>query len=1204
MCQYHYSYYATCHHQETVLVKYCDLVAPYPPGPNGKQNKRDKSLWRGRRQERRRTEQQQALLQEPDLPSEPPLESLPTWSSPYSGPEYTKTSSPSIGSPTTVTDEPYSEIFSSITEQHHSHSSLAAPAEDMAGLTPFGGIETLRTWMAGSTSKQVQREYAAPSPAMSPTRVREPGIRMNTDESCELHNGSDILQHLAESSCNLGIVSGHSDTARHTSYASDNLGNFPKPRDSFGSIEAEVDALKEMVERLKEDRERVLAEDKPALAADEEQAALGAHCPKTCSAIANLSPAERLQLQHALEASNPRKPVTEPQAPAPPGAMDFPFLGTSGTGSATPLRGPPLPSRKLSYATAASSSIKVAASPVKLSTRVKRIDSKIPGPVVLPAPPRAAEQDVEDDQSVIVSPRVAHVQGMATNASAASPNGPPGKHAPHFAQSTKSFARRASETLRRESNDIASKPLVEVSPTKSVRSKAPDLNTEKRAQHHKRKSLPDGWASVISSQPDAGKPEVTSATSSTATTFTSPTSDGDWQLITSETAAQAANASEAGTHQHSPRLHKKISTYMSPTAATTQRTIATLSEEPVKRGISRVKSAAALKLDIERARIFGNQPSPGSIISSSSARSRFSVEQLSFSTGLSAKSPPEVGLQSPDCGYARSSAGNFGHQYHASHLRGTPLEKRQATLQKANKKATAGDTSRIPRARSNTVQPTSEAYSPTGKFVTSAAHTSSPSFLTSVANTVTRRRTSHADILKPIFDKLESHGLRKENPEVAAAKKAQEVRQVSAKGAARIAREQLRKRDNEASAALSDIALLARQGNAGERFVVPAPRQPGSGDAASTVAEPESDTLALPMLQPASSTPTQRVAADVAALQADSSIIHLIRTASAAHSRSSSVPAQESAPSSLRATARTFKPLWKPENPVQELSQLSWQGMLDCYSDEEWTAIPEDVRRSILTLRQFKSVSGSNGASPSRSVSPSKRHEQRFWGQLLQSQSSISAAEVTGTMNSRSAESSGDMSSPPGVQPGQLCQESLDQAKKAVTWTVQEKNDISRGPGALAAPAEQLDHYATPSISPTSDDTSPVKTPHSARAWTIGAGYSTRPYGWKGGDGREISFSGYGPQAEFNAASPVEMEFHARPPFSPVQEQYETVKRTEYRCPAPKVWPRSQKQWAEYAGYGLVRPCGNMEIVSAVEQIPLGSEMMGLCNGCAPSGVY
>ncbi|KAK0910764.1 hypothetical protein LTR02_003709 [Friedmanniomyces endolithicus] len=1188
MCQYHYSYYATCHHQETVLVKYCDQVAPSPPEVIEKQSKRDKSLWRGRRQERRRTEQQQALQEELDLPSELLLESPPTWPAPYSGPEYTKTSSPSIGSPTTVTDEPYSEISSSIAEQHHSHSSHTPVAEGMAGLTPFGGmagltpfggIETLRTWMAGSTVKQVQREHVASSPAVSPTRVREPGIRMDTDESCELHNSSDILQHLAESSCNGGIVDGHSDTMRHPSYASDYLEDSTKSRDSFDFIEAEVDALKEMVERLKEDRERVLAEDKPVPSADVGQAALGAHCPGTCAAIANLSPAERLKLQHRLEASNPHKPLTEPQAPAPPGAMDFPSLGTSSAGSATPIRGPTPPSRKLSYATAAGSSIKVAASHVKPSTRVKRTDSKIPAPVVHPAPPRTVEHEFEDDQSVIVSPRVTHASGVVSNAPVASPNGMP------------------------NSNDVAAKPFAEVSPTKSVRSKAPDLDTEKRAQHHKRKSLPDGWATVISSQPEAGKPEVTSATSSTATTFTYPTSDGDWQLITSETAAQATNASKAGTHQQSPRLQKKTSTYMSPTAATTQRTIATLSEEPVKRGIPKVKSAAALKLDIERARLSGNQPAPDTTINSTSSGSSSRVEQLSSSFGLSAKSPPEVGLQSPDTGYARSSAGDFGHQYHASHLRGTQLEKRQAARQKPNKKATASDTSRIPRARSNTVQPTCEAYSPTGKFVTSAAHTSSPSFLTSVANTVTRRRTSHADILKPIFDKLDSHGLRKETANVNAVKP-QGVRQASAKDAARIARERLKERNDEASAALSDIILLARQGNAGEKFVMPAPRRAGSSDAASIVAEPELDLLTLPALQPVSSAPSQHIAADVAAMQADPSIIQIIRTASTAHSRSSSVPAQKSAPSSLRATARSFEPVWKPENPVQELSQLSWQGTLDRYSDEEWTAIPEDVRRSILTLRQFKSVGGSNSASPSRSGSPSKRHEQRFWGQLLQSQSSTSAAEVAGMTSSMSAESSGDMSSPPSVPAGPVCKGILDPAKKAVKWTIQEKSDSFCGAGALAPPAEQLDHYATPSISPTSDDTSPVKTPQSARAWTIGAGYSTRPYGWKGGDGREISFSGYGPQAEFNAASPVEMEFHARAPFSPVQEQYAPVKRTEYRSPAPKVWPRSQKQWAEYAGYGLMRPCGNMEIVSAVEQIPLGPEMMGLCNGCAPSGVY
>ena len=193
-----------------------------------------------------------------------------------------------------------------------------------------------------------------------------------------------------------------------------------------------------------------------------------------------------------------------------------------------------------------------------------------------------------------------------------------------------------------------------------------------------------------------------------------------------------------------------------------------------------------------------------------------------------------------------------------------------------------------------------------------------------------------------------------------------------------------------------------------------------------------------------------------------------------------------------------------------------------------------------------------------------------------------------------------DNGSPHGIQVGQVLKPSLSPGKKTVQWMLQDLDGketpikFGRAPPPEAAFA---DEPLTPTMSSTSDDTSPLKTPHSVRGWHIGSASSPNPYGWAGGDGKEIKFVGYGPYAERDPNNVVNFNFNGRTSSfgtsvpNGFSEDKENLRFTEY------VAPKSQQQWAQKLGYHKV-PCGNVEITHAVEHIPFGSQLAGYCHDC------
>ena len=222
MCRYRYCYFATCRHQQTVLFDFCPNARRIAPAtaalsaltviPEEESSSRSSSSNAGgTRAEGTSTEQD-------DLPS------LCSDTNTYTS--HTTATSLDTGS-ASITAEPCLDCCASLPQADHPspHSSPAPaePSHDMAGLPLFGG--TFRHWMSGSSatapkqsdvdskghvfmstkrsgeavselycslakvvaddsSSQLQ-DIGSESPVQT-SRLRQPGIREHTDESCDL----------------------------------------------------------------------------------------------------------------------------------------------------------------------------------------------------------------------------------------------------------------------------------------------------------------------------------------------------------------------------------------------------------------------------------------------------------------------------------------------------------------------------------------------------------------------------------------------------------------------------------------------------------------------------------------------------------------------------------------------------------------------------------------------------------------------------------------------------------------------------------------------------------------------------------------------------------------------------------------------------------------------------------------------------------
>jgi hypothetical protein len=689
-----------------------------------------------------------------------------------------------------------------------------------------------------------------------------------------------------------------------------------------------------------------------------------------------------------------------------------------------------------------------------------------------------------------------------------------------------------------------------MSPTKSYRSLAPNFETEKRATQRqtKRQSLPSDWIGVCPSASAISLTNRTNAGDSPKSIIAAPAEETKQEALYGIVACTASPKRESQVQKQSPQLRMKTSSYMSPTTSTTRRAIATL----------------------------------GKIIRPSESKAKLRKLDLNIDFGTSHElesSPETVDIhlaKSPSPVYERTTA--LGRAEYPPQSQ-QPAHKEDAILPTKKDSATGQDSVFSPTDGHDAVI---DKRSPSGGLIGYAAE-QSPSELCAVRNTTAMRRTSHANILQPIYDKLDTHGLLKYNPisadlssEVATAQKA------VATGIA--ASQSITADANEAGSggritrALTDVAHFAWQGMGG-----------GASPSLAQVAGEQTGKLnaPLPSLQAMTLEPT--------ALGIDQNESSQTGTLDSKSRRSSALAAKTTPHFSLRATAESFEPIWKATTAPQELSMHEWQGTLAEYTPEQWSAMPAQVRQSIQVLRDFKRA---GTQSPHRSASPSKRSAMRWWGALMRDEAATASA--ASSPNLSVASGSTIPASPDTMHDSAPATASVtENVPERVTTAVEQQQQAAIETVSETALPSDLLHEQPPPISPSSDDTSPLKAPHGARAWTIGSNYHPfmHSYGWKGGDGQEISFSGYGPQAEINLKNPVNMLFY---PQGRSAASGKSRKSGDNVSPLPKVWPRSQKQWAALATAGKA-PCGNMDILSATEHRPLGTEILGYCNDCVPT---
>jgi hypothetical protein len=120
---------------------------------------------------------------------------------------------------------------------------------------------------------------------------------------------------------------------------------------------------------------------------------------------------------------------------------------------------------------------------------------------------------------------------------------------------------------------------------------------------------------------------------------------------------------------------------------------------------------------------------------------------------------------------------------------------------------------------------------------------------------------------------------------------------------------------------------------------------------------------------------------------------------------------------------------------------------------------------------------------------------------------------------------------------------------------------------------------------------------HQRKGWDVKSAAPGWRYGWRGGDGLEISFKGDGPVAERNPNAPVNFneyntDLYGKPTKKGQKHEGRPSSKRNGVSPNSRV-----RKWAQNANYPSV-PCGNFEVVQAIEHLPYLPNTW--CHGCLP----
>ena len=1030
------------------------------------------------------------------------------------------------------------------------------------------------------------------------------------------------MQHLAESCRNRNTQHIGTDGRRMTSYGSTVAGSTNQDveaaKDSYENIEAEIEGLKKDVKRLRDEaikneatRGHIAPQTEEELLIEKSLFSRGGRAQLSRGPPAEDSAAARLQRQHEAKNTENKAPVdNKPRADRLPSPCDFPVLGSghSSSGVTSPTTSE-LQSRKQSYAHIATTGMMDALSHAYSPSHAKRADSKLSGSIAedlistASAVSRtknasaAATQDShaskDNKDSVIISSEIDTVEatsggafvGKATQST--SKDKPP-KQAPRFAQPTQSFARRTGESLRKDSASVSPKQAADGLPARSVKTKGPNFETEKRAtqRQQKRKSLPGDWFTTPDQHSNATSLEVVEKATHVSVAASQKSAPRPSAALSSPPenhhVAGAANTRDDTTSlksklnkaQSQQTQHKKSSSYMAPTAAAKQRNVATRSHEKSKRDASRQKTEEA-KTHITHE----SQNVPSSSRPDTACSDNSSVQFILDRSTIDTKTSPAG--QSNDAQRHSHTPRYSPGRFH------TPGQVSSPTAAMSLKRADRSP-SKIPRGSPHIERQTRQSRS--RQEAVGSSRSDGLDALPEVANTTTKRRTSHGHLLTPIVACLDAKGLlNKSSTKNALIESYLQSNKAGGLGSP------LDSQQDEAPDAAKrrsyppfSPSAIGRENKHVKRVLAPHLRKSRDSSQASTSTDatlgPQSNMQLTPL------GPSRNVSQVSGVSQGNP-----LNSAGLSPGLPQSTPSMPppSRVSSLRATASEFKPMTPSSDDV---GACDLESALEYKSPEQWSRMHPDLRRAIQNLRNFHKT---GSWQPSHTL-PSQSSSPWLAAKVVESHFSEGLMADAGN-NMPYLGSVDDNGSPHSVQVGQVLKPTLSPGKKTVQWMLLNLDGketpikFGRAPAPHVSPVHEP---STPTISAASDSTSPLTTPHSLQGWQIGSAYSYNPYGWTGGDGKEIKFVGYGPHAERDPNTVVDFHFNGRTAsYSTSTPNGFKDDDKENRPSEGRVAPRSQRQWAEKLGYHKV-PCGNVEITHAVEQIPFGSQLAGYCHDC------
>lgn len=984
---------------------------------------------------------------------------------------------------------------------------------------------------------------------------------------------------MAESSQNINEQHVGTDDRRFTSYGSTAAGPDEEGRafrndnmDTLDLIEADIDALKAEVSQIRKDTDE--ADNRSQHGQDVQSA----------EAVPHESAAARLQRAHDKLASMlcNREPEPRKVPPGPPTPDDFPLLGVAKTVFSENMmvadcsENDQSSSRRPSYARAA-----VAGWKGDTERRTSAKITKRPGADTFNGFSSASSSCHQDDGSQNQCTQsgelnfAAPVTASCINAelrsegptigskkSPARADSKPVKGSPRFAQPTQSFSRRTGDTVRK---DTIPGTASEGSPTKkSVKVGVSNHESDKRTTqgHAKRRSLPGTW---LKSDTTAEPEEITTLLSPTEKSSLASAAS---QLINHTHVKQTTRESQpqAAASAKSPKqIRKKTSSYMAPTAAATQRAIATKGQENVKHSTPRLKQGG-LRVDTTDQLITTSSPDSNAVSARSSLPN--SAVEREVSSAITSPATPASGRRgtlhfksSPPVVVVDKALRAVGS------LKSPSKIPRAVACQRVHRKTFSG---------SPLVQHGDRALSEA---------------LTKIANTTTRRRTSHADILQPIIAKLDNKGLWKNKPDSLHVSASVSDTSGHSDDSPRFCKSSVYRAPRKMSVAeqLEEVAVLTRQGVGIKRVMAPQLHDSRQSSVASTLTESTIIQVEPRMPMFVKDEDTSRVKLQ----DRRDSAAPLENPFEWAPLQQTPPGPAASLPSLLRATAQEFKPIWKPENIAQELRLLSWEGLLDEGTEQWRSSLPADVRVGLKSIQEWK-----------KSASPTKAAERRFWGELAHRTAGSDIVPKPDEPVSLKDESFGAGHQPPNVvRAGQVLKPTLSPGKRSVHWIMQdingEQKPISFGKTA-SSPALPGSKFESPILSPVSDDA--MKAAIEPCGWNVSSTGMSRS-GWLGGDGREIRFVGQGLIAEVDPNSRVNTPSYANANSVAYHKRHQgprhgpTDRSDGFGSPVSKVWPRSRKQWAELAGWPKV-PCGNIEYAQVAEVLPHPNVPATHCFDC------